>query len=52
MYDLHHEQLPDPVAEALTQLCDRIEELETRLQRVEGDGHLSVESLEHAVVGK
>jgi len=50
MYDLHHEQLPDPVAEAMTQLCDRIEELETRLQRLEGDGYLSVESLERAVV--
>ncbi len=50
MYDLHHERLPDPVTEALTQLCDRIEELETRLQRLEGDGHLDVESLEHAVV--
>ena len=51
MYDLHHERLPDPVAEALTQLCDRIEELETRLQKLEGDGHLSVESLEHTMVG-
>jgi hypothetical protein len=34
----------------LDKLCDRIEDLETRLQRVEGDGHLSVESLESAVV--
>jgi serine O-acetyltransferase len=50
MYDLHHERLPDPVVEALTRLGDRIEELETRLQRLEGDGHLSVESLEHTVV--
>ena len=51
MYDLHHERLPDPVAEALTQLCDRIDELETRLQRLEGDGYLSEESLERMVVG-
>jgi serine O-acetyltransferase len=50
MFDLHHERLPDPMAEALTQLCDRIEDLETRLQRVEGDGHLGVESLERTVV--
>ena len=50
MHDLHHERLPDPVAEALTQLSDRIEELETRLQRIEGDGHLSVESLERTVI--
>jgi serine O-acetyltransferase len=51
MYDLHHERLPDPVAEALDKLCDRIEELETRLERLEGDGDLSVESLERMVVG-
>jgi serine O-acetyltransferase len=50
MFDLHHERLPDPIAEALDKLCDRIEDLETRLQRVEGDGHLSVESLESATV--
>ena len=50
MFDLHHERLPDPVAEALNQLCDRIEELETRLERLEGDGHLNVESLERTVV--
>jgi len=47
---LHHERLPDPIAEALDKLCDRIEDLETRLRRVEGDGHLSVESLESAAV--
>jgi hypothetical protein len=34
----------------LTQLCNRIEELETRLQRLEGDGQLSVESLERTVI--
>jgi serine O-acetyltransferase len=51
MFDLHHERLPDPVAEALDKLCDRIEDLETRLRRVEGDGYLSVESLEHTMVG-
>jgi len=50
MFDLHHERLPDPVAEALDKLCDRIEDLETRLRRVEGDGRLSVESLESAAV--
>jgi serine O-acetyltransferase len=50
MFDLHHERLPDPVAEALDKLCDRIEDLETRLEKVEGDGHLSVESLERTVV--
>jgi len=46
MSDLHHERLPDPVAEALDRLCDRIDELEIRLRRLEGDGRLSVESLE------
>lgn len=50
MFDLHHERLPDPVAEALDKLCDRIEDLETRMQRLEGDGYLDVEALEHTVL--
>jgi len=40
-HDLHHERLPDPVAEVVAELTRRIDQLETRLQRLEGDGRLS-----------
>lgn len=46
--DLHHEQLPDPVAEMMVCLQRQIERLEHRLEQIEGGTDYGNHGLQHA----